>query len=557
MELNPTSYVILGMLGLEPMCGYEIKQLVDRSTRFFWAASYGQIYPELRRLSEAGLIDAARPTRGTARRRTEFELTAAGRRTLERWLARPAAGPGDARREPAEDLLLRAGGAGCRDRRRSRRSATTTAQSAAELRAIEATSTVATRSMRPARRPRCASGSRSTSSSLTGARGKRGEQRRMIDRLARLADRRGKRVVVIAAIFFALAGVLGAGVADRLDPYGADDPATESVIADQQLEDAGYRATEVIVLSTASTSGDAGRRPASRGGSPASSTPTATSPRSPATLETRSQRVRLPRRRRDLPRGRARVDRRRREPGRRRADRRRARAASRASASAARALAQKQVNEQVESDLRTAELLAFPILFLLSLLFFRSLVAALLPLLVGGLAIVGTIADAARRQPRSARSRSSRSTSSPASGSGSRSTTACSWSRATARRSPAPGPGSRRCGGRWRPPGRTVLFSSLTVAGALASLLVFPQRFLYSMGIGGALVALIAAAIALLVLPAVLALLGERVNSLSPAFLHRRAERRRAPGHRGLLVPALAARDALPGPDRDRRARRS
>ena len=64
--------------------------------------------------------------------------------------------------------------------------------------------------------------------------------------------------------------------------------------------------------------------------------------------------------------------------------------------------------------------------------------------------------------------------------------------------------------------GRTVLFSSLTVAGALASLLVFPQRFLYSMGIGGALVALIAAAIALLVLPAVLALLGERVNSLSP-----------------------------------------
>ena len=41
--------------------------------------------------------------------------------------------------------------------------------------------------------------------------------------------------------------------------------------------------------------------------------------------------------------------------------------------------------------------------------------------------------------------------------------------------------------------GRTVLFSSLTVAAALASLLVFPQRFLYSMGLGGALVALLAA----------------------------------------------------------------
>ena len=72
--------------------------------------------------------------------------------------------------------------------------------------------------------------------------------------------------------------------------------------------------------------------------------------------------------------------------------------------------------------------------------------------------------------------------------------------------------------------GRTVFFSSLTVAAALASLIVFPQRFLYSMGIGGALVALIAAAAALIVLPAVLTLLGERVNSLSPRFLRRRAE---------------------------------
>ena len=98
--------------------------------------------------------------------------------------------------------------------------------------------------------------------------------------------------------------------------------------------------------------------------------------------------------------------------------------------------------------------------------------------------------------------------------------------------------------------GRTVLFSSLTVAGAIASLVVFPQRFLYSMGIGGFCVALIAAAIALIVLPAVLALLGERVNSLTPAFLARRAERDAAPDARGLLVPPLAARHALPRPHR-------
>jgi uncharacterized membrane protein YdfJ with MMPL/SSD domain len=73
--------------------------------------------------------------------------------------------------------------------------------------------------------------------------------------------------------------------------------------------------------------------------------------------------------------------------------------------------------------------------------------------------------------------------------------------------------------------GRTVFFSSITVAAALAALIVFPQRFLYSMGLGGSLVALSAALIALTVLPAVLALLGERVNALSPKFLQRRADR--------------------------------
>src|SRR5207247_9918100 len=49
--------------------------------------------------------------------------------------------------------------------------------------------------------------------------------------------------------------------------------------------------------------------------------------------------------------------------------------------------------------------------------------------------------------------------------------------------------------------GRTVAFSSLTVIAALASLLVFPQRFLYSMGIGGMIVAFVAATLALVALP--------------------------------------------------------
>jgi len=85
MKLSPTAYVILGMLSWRPMSGYDIKSLADRSTRFFWAISYGQIYPELRRMAEAGLVEAAEAEGG--RRRTVYRLTAKGRKALREWLA--------------------------------------------------------------------------------------------------------------------------------------------------------------------------------------------------------------------------------------------------------------------------------------------------------------------------------------------------------------------------------------------------------------------------------------------------------------------------------------
>jgi DNA-binding PadR family transcriptional regulator len=88
MQLNSTAYVILGLLRRGPKSGYEIKSVVDRSTRFFWAASYGQIYPELRRLADAGLIEGESTPQG-GRKRTVYELTADGRRELRRWLDEP------------------------------------------------------------------------------------------------------------------------------------------------------------------------------------------------------------------------------------------------------------------------------------------------------------------------------------------------------------------------------------------------------------------------------------------------------------------------------------
>jgi PadR family transcriptional regulator, regulatory protein AphA len=77
--------VVLGLLAHAPLSGYDIKTAVDRSTRFFWAASYGQIYPELRRLEGEGLIAGEDAPNG-ARGRRVYELTDAGRTALEDWL---------------------------------------------------------------------------------------------------------------------------------------------------------------------------------------------------------------------------------------------------------------------------------------------------------------------------------------------------------------------------------------------------------------------------------------------------------------------------------------
>jgi PadR family transcriptional regulator, regulatory protein AphA len=88
MELSATGKVILGMLAARPRSGYEIKQLVDSSARFFWAASYGQIYPELKKLETAGLITGDDSSTG-ARQRTTFRLTADGKRAARKWIAEP------------------------------------------------------------------------------------------------------------------------------------------------------------------------------------------------------------------------------------------------------------------------------------------------------------------------------------------------------------------------------------------------------------------------------------------------------------------------------------
>ena len=136
MELSATAKVILGMLAAKPRSGYEIKQLVDSSARFFWAASYGQIYPELKRLEKEGLVAGSDSAQG-ARQRTVYKLTAAGRRAAKEWIGREPQVF-----ETRDEGLLGLFFAGSIEPERAaeiaRERAATARQKAEELRAIEA-----------------------------------------------------------------------------------------------------------------------------------------------------------------------------------------------------------------------------------------------------------------------------------------------------------------------------------------------------------------------------------------------------------------------------------
>jgi len=187
-------------------------------------------------------------------------------------------------------------------------------------------------------------------------------------------------------------------------------------------------------------------------------------------------------------------------------------------------IANQEADDQIGKDLARAERFGIPVLILLSLLFFRGLVAALLPIATGIFSVAGTflvlrIVDAA--VPLSVFAINM------VTGLGiglgiDYSLFILSRYREEMVRSGPGGPALRRT---LATAGRTVAFSALTVAAALAALFAFPQRFLYSMGLGGVAVALLSAVSALVFLSALVALLGHRIDALSPAWLKRSAAR--------------------------------
>jgi RND superfamily putative drug exporter len=350
--------------------------------------------------------------------------------------------------------------------------------------------------------------------------------------LAAFVDKNGRRILIAAVAGAVLAGVFGFGVAKHMSPYGADDPATQSVRARDRFQAVTGRQMDpgVVALVRSGNVASAAARGRVLGvaqilrrspdvaqvltyygtGNAAMVSRDRRSTyvlayfkaRSDAQLKTDAQAIQ------DAFAGRRDVQ------------------------LGGDQIANAQVNTQVGLDLEHGELLAFPFIFLLSLLFFRSVVAAVLPPLLGGLSIVATFLAL-----RIVASFADLSVFCLNFVTGMGLGLAIDYSLFMVSRyreeSARSGFGAEALRATLSTAGRTILFSSLTVAAAVASLAIFPQRFLYSMGIAGAIVVLIAAALALVVLPAILTVLGPRVNALAPARLARAADREARPASSG------------------------
>lgn len=82
-------FIILGLLGIEPMSGYDIKKWVDMSFRYFWEIGYGQIYPTLRRLEEEGLVTMKIDHEQGGPEKKIYTISDSGVEVLRKWLFSP------------------------------------------------------------------------------------------------------------------------------------------------------------------------------------------------------------------------------------------------------------------------------------------------------------------------------------------------------------------------------------------------------------------------------------------------------------------------------------
>jgi RND superfamily putative drug exporter len=341
----------------------------------------------------------------------------------------------------------------------------------------------------------------------------------MLTRSARLATSRARTVLVAAVLFFVVAGVVGGGVADRMISGGFEDPSSESSRAEAVLADQFGTGTPNVLLVVTTKVGDVDSLGTAAAGEDIARE-LADQPHVTDVFSYWSEGNAPPLRSEDGTRalvlGRIEAD------DDTELNERVEEIAPRLQEDSGPVTVQvggvaevfREVNATIEDDLVRAELIALPITLILLMLVFGSVVSATLPLVVGVLSIVGTFLGLRLLTEVTDVSIYALNLTT-AMGLG----LAIDYSMfvvARYREELRAGHDPRVAVTRTvRSAGRTVAFSAATVAASLSAALVFPFTFLRSMAYAGIVVSLMAGVFSLVVLPAILMVLGHRVNSLT------------------------------------------
>jgi RND superfamily putative drug exporter len=341
----------------------------------------------------------------------------------------------------------------------------------------------------------------------------------MLTRFARLATNHSRAVLVVAVVFFVAAGAGGGGVAEELSSAGFEDPSSESAKAEEVLADQFDTGVPNVVLVVTAHSGDVDDPEVAAAGQ-AITDELAAEEDATDVVSYWSEQNAAPLRNEDGTRalvvGRIDIE--------------DAEALNDRIEELAPVLSEdreavtvqvggfaeifREVSSTIEDDLVRSEMIALPITLILLVLIFGSVVAASLPIVVGVLSIVGTFLVLRLLSGVTEVSIYALNLTTML-GLGlaiDYSMFIISRYREELRGGYEPREAIVRT---LRTAGRTVVFTALTVAASLCATLVFPFAFLRSMAYAGVAVALLAGVFSLVVLPAILMVLGHRVNSLT------------------------------------------
>lgn len=84
--MNVLSYAILGLVDKGKVTGYDLTKIFNDSVADFWSANQSQIYPELKKLVQAGLIEYEVVIQGKVLEKKVYSITPQGKAMLKRWI---------------------------------------------------------------------------------------------------------------------------------------------------------------------------------------------------------------------------------------------------------------------------------------------------------------------------------------------------------------------------------------------------------------------------------------------------------------------------------------